>query len=77
MPYQGTEAPMPRRDPSPPEARTEFSSDASDGEPSPRDTVRRIASRDLLRGADEVIVEHEGDQYRLRHTSKGRLILTK
>ena len=67
---------MPRRDPSPPAARTE-SSDASDGEPSPRDTVRRVASSDLLRGADEVIVEHEGDQYRLRHTSKGRLILTK
>lgn len=67
---------MPRRDPSPRAVRTE-SSDASDGEPSPRNTVRRVASHDLLKGADEVIVEHEGDQYRLRHTSKGRLILTK
>ena len=67
---------MPRRDPSPSAVHTE-TSDASDGEPSPHDTVRRVASRDLLKGADEVIVEHEGDLYRLRHTSKGRLILTK
>ena len=64
---------MPRQEP-PPRAE---STNASDGEPSPRTTVRRIASRDLLRGAAEIIVEHEGEQYRLRHTSKGRLILTK
>lgn len=65
---------MPRQEPPPRVARTE-STNRSDGEP--RAAVRRIASRDLLRGAAEIIVEHEGDQYRLRHTSKGRLILTK
>ena len=67
---------MPQQEPPPRAARTESKS-RSDGEPSPRAAVRRIASRDLLRGAAEIIVEHEGDQYRPRHTSKGRLILTK
>jgi len=37
----------------------------------------RLHSRDLLAGAQEVIIEHEGDLYRLRCTSKGKLILTK
>ncbi|WP_370661573.1 hemin uptake protein HemP [Pelagibius sp. 7325] len=34
-------------------------------------------SRDLLADAQEVIIVHEGDEYRLRCTSKGKLILTK
>jgi hemin uptake protein HemP len=34
-------------------------------------------SRDLLGEAQEVIIEHDGDLYRLRCTSKGKLILTK
>ncbi len=42
-----------------------------------RGAIHCIASRDLLDGADEVIVEHNGEHYRLRHTSRGRLILTK
>ena len=67
---------MQRQEPPPRATRTE-STNRSDGEPSPRAAVRRIASRDLLRGAAEIIVEHEGEQYRLRHTSKGRSILTK
>lgn len=37
----------------------------------------RLHSRDLLAGAREVVIEHEGDLYRLRCTSKGKLILTK
>ena len=38
---------------------------------------RRLRSRDLLADAREVIIEHDGDDYRLRCTSKGKLILTK
>lgn len=32
---------------------------------------------DLLRGRREAILEHDGQEYRLRITSKGKLILTK
>ncbi len=39
--------------------------------------VRRIHSRELLRGAAEVEIEHAGHIYRLRCTSLGKLILTK
>lgn len=39
--------------------------------------VRRIASAALFAGANEIIVEHQGNDYRLRCTSKGKLILTK
>jgi hemin uptake protein HemP len=38
---------------------------------------RRLFSRELLADAQEVIIEHDGDLYRLRCTSKGKLILTK
>lgn len=37
----------------------------------------KIRSVEILAGAREVLIEHEGDEYRLRHTSKGKLILTK
>lgn len=40
-------------------------------------TVRRIGSDVLFKGASEVIVSHHGEDYRLRCTSKGKLILTK
>lgn len=39
--------------------------------------LRRIATRDLLGADREIILEHEGAEYRLRVTSNGRLILTK
>ena len=45
-----------------------------------RDTAapkRRLTSDDLLAGWDEVIIEHAGQEYRLRHTRAGKLILTK
>ncbi len=45
-----------------------------------RDTAapkRRLTSRDLLAGRDEIIIEHAGQEYRLRHTRAGKLILTK
>jgi hemin uptake protein HemP len=38
---------------------------------------RRLTSRDLLAGRDEVIIEHAGQEYHLRHTRAGKLILTK
>jgi hemin uptake protein HemP len=38
---------------------------------------RRIKVRDLLGRDREVILEHAGQDYRLRVTSKGKLILTK
>ena len=49
----------------------------------PADTVARQAtpprlrSSDLLSGAREAIIEHGQEQYRLRLTSNGKLILTK
>ncbi len=39
--------------------------------------ARTFRSTEIFAHAQEVIIEHEGDQYRLRHTSKGKLILTK
>lgn len=45
--------------------------------PSGADSSRRLRSADLLQGADEVLIEHDGACYRLRRTALGRLILTK
>lgn len=38
---------------------------------------RRVRSADLLAGSRELLIEHCGETYLLRHTSKGKLILTK
>jgi hemin uptake protein HemP len=38
---------------------------------------RRLAIKDILQGAREVIIEHDGAEYRLRITARGKLILTK
>lgn len=38
---------------------------------------RLIASSELLAGGREVHIDHHGDIYTLRLTSKGKLILTK
>jgi hemin uptake protein HemP len=47
-------------------------------EPEPTAKVpRTISSRDLLGGARFVIIRHEQDDYRLRVTGTGKLILTK
>ncbi|MGE0154570.1 MAG: hemin uptake protein HemP [Reyranellaceae bacterium] len=40
-------------------------------------TLPRLRSTDLLSGAREAIIEHGQEQYRLRLTSNGKLILTK
>ena len=46
----------------------------ADFRPSP---VKRIAVSDLLGGGREAVLLHDGDEYRLRLTSNGKLILTK
>jgi len=38
--------------------------------------ARRIRSEDIMRGAREVVIEHDGRQYQLRITQNGKLILT-
>lgn len=38
---------------------------------------RLVSAADLFGDAREVIVEHDGQHYRLRITSNGKLILTK
>jgi len=44
---------------------------------SPDAGVRRIPSAELFLAGAVVEIEHEGAIYRLRHTRKGKLILTK
>lgn len=39
--------------------------------------LRRLIVADLLAGDREVILEHDGQDYRLRITANGKLILTK
>jgi hemin uptake protein HemP len=46
-------------------------------EPAPALRPRRISSRTLFGESREVVIEHQGEQYRLRITSLGKLILTK
>ncbi len=38
---------------------------------------KRFHSPDLFGAANELVIEHAGEEYRLRITSKGKLILTK
>ena len=42
-----------------------------------RPAVQRVSSSDLLKGECQMVIEHDGDEYHLRLTSKGKLILTK
>lgn len=51
--------------------------EASDQEESSAEPRPRITSAELLRGAREIVIEHGTDEYRLRLTSKLKLILTK
>ena len=59
----------------------EFADDNRDTETTSRRESERavsvISSEDLLAGRLEVMIEHNGDLYRLRHTRQGKLILTK
>ncbi len=40
-------------------------------------SMQRASSESLFVNRRELIIEHEGEEYRLRKTSKGKLILTK
>lgn len=40
-------------------------------------SVARYTSKILFSGAREIVIEHAGDEYRLRLTNQGKLILTK
>jgi hemin uptake protein HemP len=54
--------------------------DPKEGEPAPSRTdekPRRLRVADLLDGEREAILEHGGQDYRLRITASGKLILTK
>jgi hemin uptake protein HemP len=58
--------------PEPPaETNTQHSHDAGAG------PIRRYVVADLLQGSREVILVHDGSEYRLRITGNGKLILTK
>ncbi len=46
-------------------------------EQAPRPTTRRIRSADLLREARDLIILHNDEEYHLRITRLGKLILTK
>lgn len=50
---------------------------AGDRESKSKSELLRISSGTLLNGRTELIIEHAGEEYRLRITSKGKLILTK
>jgi hemin uptake protein HemP len=39
--------------------------------------IRRIYSDTLFSHGNEVFIQHQGEQYRLRRTRNGKLILTK
>lgn len=43
----------------------------------PQAPVRRVQVAELLGGAGQVILLHQGQEYRLRVTRAGKLILTK
>ena len=45
--------------------------------PQPMSASRRIASGELMAGNREVIILHNDQEYRLRITNAGKLILTK
>ncbi len=38
---------------------------------------KRLTSSDLFGSAQEILIEHAGQEYRLRITRQGKLILTK
>lgn len=54
---------------------TEFSDRHSP--PADQRIVPKIATAQLMKGKREVIIQHGSEEYRLRITSTGKLILTK
>lgn len=42
----------------------------------PHETPERVDSNALLKGKSELVIDHQGREYRLRLTAQGKLILT-
>ena len=65
----------------------ELTKEGGPGQPAGRDdasktatqgrAVRRTTTEELLQGGNEMIIAHRGEEYRLRITSNGKLILNK
>lgn len=51
-------------------------SDQPDDVPNPK-RLLRVRTTDLMQGSKEIVIEHDGKDYRLRVTSLGKLILTR
>lgn len=66
-----------RRDPTSPRTDGGQPTPGAQENITPTPAPRRIDSSDLFAGATEVLITHQGEDYRLRHTGKGKLILTK
>ncbi|WP_305908597.1 hemin uptake protein HemP [Methylomarinum sp. Ch1-1] len=49
----------------------------SDASKIKNNTEQRLFSSELFATASTVVIEHDGEEYRLRLTSRGKLILTK
>jgi len=60
-----------------PRNRVEIDRPHHQGDAGPVRSKRRITSVELLGSAREIVIEHGGDEYRLRITSNDKLILTK
>lgn len=45
-------------------------------QPAPSTTPRRVASEQLLGAGKELVIVHNGREYKLRLTQNGKLILT-
>lgn len=56
--------------------KEECSADKSESETDP-EKLLRVNSSELMRGSKEIVIEHDGKDYRLRVTSLGKLILTR
>lgn len=51
--------------------------DAEKKDPGVLDKNKRLYSEFLFSQGDEVFIQHQGEEYRLRRTRNGKLILTK
>ena len=47
------------------------------GDAAPAAPVRSVSSQTLLAGGRELVIQHQGSEYRLRLTRNDKLILTK
>ena len=54
-----------------------YSTNRTNYAPGSHSPLQRYKSTNLLNGRNEIVIVHKGEDYRLRHTRKGKLILTK